>query len=51
MLLLLLLALAADPPKGAAPKPQGAGGDNAKARTASMIIESEQPRRQLSAAE
>jgi hypothetical protein len=45
MLLLLLLALAADPPKPATGpvKPQGAGGDNAKAKTAVMIIESEEP--------
>jgi outer membrane biosynthesis protein TonB len=43
MVLLLLLALAADPPKTAGGKPQGAGGDNARAKAASMIIESEEP--------
>lgn len=43
MLLLLLLALAADPPKAPSEKPQGAGGDNARAKTASMIVESEEP--------
>jgi outer membrane biosynthesis protein TonB len=45
MLILLLLALAADPPKAppASSKPQGAGGDNAKPKTAQMIIEAEEP--------
>jgi outer membrane biosynthesis protein TonB len=42
MVWLLLLALAADKP-AEAQKPQGAGGDTAKAKTASMIIESEEP--------
>ncbi|MGZ6142402.1 MAG: AgmX/PglI C-terminal domain-containing protein [Myxococcales bacterium] len=42
---LLMLALAADPAKGPppAPKPNGGGGDNARPKTASMVIEGEEP--------
>ena len=41
---MLMLALAADPAKAPPPKAQnGGGGDNARPKTASMVIEGEEP--------